>query len=71
MRDVVRPTIAVKCPKNGIKYVVNEDGTIGDYIELIEPVAVDDLATFARKAIYKNRISIYDKLVSEYDQDKL
>ena len=42
MRDVVRPTIAVKCPKNGIKYVVNDDGTIGDYIELIEPAPVDD-----------------------------
>ena len=71
MRDVVRPAIAVKCPKKGIKYVVNEDGTIGDYIELIEPAAVDDDATFAEKTIYKNRRTIYDKLEAEYDQDKL
>ena len=44
-------TIAVKCPKNGIKYVVNEDGTIGDYIDLIEPEAVADYVTFAEKMI--------------------
>ena len=53
MRDVVRPTIAVKCPKNGIKYVVNENGTIGDFIELIEPEVIDDHATFAEKKIGK------------------
>ena len=51
MRDVVNPTIAVKYPKNRIKYAVNEDGTIRDYLELVEPEAIDDHATFAEKTI--------------------
>ena len=71
MRDVVRPTIGLKCPKNGIKNVVNDDGSIGDYLEIEEPEAVDEDATYAEKLIYKNRRTLFDKLVSEYDQDKL